>query len=118
MYSVFHFSESCEKWLAGIIVLIILLVILCAILAYFIYHIRRLKSSKTNLENQSKNKNNSKEIYENPDKDKDDGNYEKMEDEQWTYTALKRTGKEDDDHLYAHLNKVNEEHVNQAETGI
>ena len=99
----------------------IFLIILSVSLAYFIYQIRRLKSSKENyLKNKSKDKNNSKDIYENPDKVKEDGNYEQVEDEPSTYKALKRTEKEDedDDHLYSHLNEVNNDNANQKETGI
>ena len=99
------------------IVLAILLVILCVILAYFIYRIRRLKLPKENSENKSKERNNSKDIYENPVKD--DGNYEQVENEQSTYTALNRSRKdENDDHFYAHLNEVHKDYVNQQETGI
>ena len=97
--------------------MIVLLIILCVTLAYFIHQNRQLKSHSSP-ENQSKDRNNSKDIYENPDKVKDDGNYEQVEDEQTMYTALKRTEKEDDDHLYGHLNEVHHKQVNQAETGI
>ena len=116
----FHIGEEDgEKYLAGIIVLAIFVIILLVILAYFIYQIRRLKLSKANPENKSKDRNNSKDIYENPDKIKDDANYEQVENEQSTYTALKRTGKdENDDHLYSHLNEVQKDYVKQKETGI
>ncbi len=43
------------------------------IIAYLIHENRRLKSSKENSENKSKERNNSKDIYENPEKVKDDG---------------------------------------------
>ena len=100
------------------IALIILLIVSCVTLAYFIHQNRRLKSQPSS-DDQSKGRNYSKDIYENPDKVKDDGNYEKMEEEQSTYTALKRPGKEeDDDHLYSHLNEVHNNYMNQAETGI
>ena len=100
-----------EKYLAGIIVLIILQIISCVTLAYFIHQNRRLKSQPSS-DDQSKGRNYS-------DKVKDDGNYEKMEEEQSTYTALKRPGKEeDDDYLYSHLNEVHYNYMNQAETGI
>ena len=116
----FHIvAEDGEKYLAGIIVLAILLVISIAIIAYITYQNRRLKSSKANPENKSKDRNNSKDIYENPDKIQDDANYEQVENEESTYTALKRTGKdENDDHLYSHLNEVHKDYVNQKETGI
>ena len=112
-------AEDGEKYLVGIIVLAILLVISLVIIAYLTYQNRRPKSLKANPEDKSRDRNNSKDIYENPDKIKDDANYEDVESEQSTYTALKRTGKEEnDDHLYAHLNEVNNDYVNQKETGI
>ena len=117
----FHIGaeDAGGKYLVGMIVLAILLVILCVILAYFIYRIRRLKLPKENSENKSKERNNSKDIYENPEKVKDDGNYEQVENEQSTYTALNRSRKdENDDHFYAHLNEVHKDYVNQQETGI
>jgi flagellar basal body-associated protein FliL len=113
-------DDGGDKYLViGIIVLAILLGISFVIIAYFIYQNRRLKSSASNPENKSKDRNNSKDIYENPDKIQDDANYEQVENEQPTYTALKRTGKdENDDHLYSHLNEVHKDYVNQKETGI
>jgi hypothetical protein len=112
-------AEDGENFLVGIMVLGILLVISFAIIAYLIYQNRRPKSLKANPENKSKDRNNSKDIYENPDKIKDDANYEQVENEQSTYTALKKTGKdENDDHLYSHLNEVHKDYVNQKETGI
>ena len=108
-----------ENFLAGIIVLAILLVISFVIIAYLIYQNRRRKSSKANPENKCRDRNNSKDIYENPDKIKDDANYEEVENEESTYTALKRTGKdENDDHLYAHLNEGHKDNMNQKETGF
>jgi hypothetical protein len=99
-------------------VLAILLFISFVIIAYFIYQIRRLKSSKASPENKSKDRNNSKEIDENPG---NDANYEKVENEESTYTALKRPGpgeEENDGHLYAHLNEVHKDNMNQKETGF
>ena len=85
------------------------------IIAYLIHQRLRLKA---NTEDKSKEKDDSKDIYENPDNV--DENYEQVENEQSTYTALKRTGKdENDDHVYCHLNEVhNKNNVNQEETGI
>ena len=41
------------------------------------------------------------------------GNCEQVENEYSTYTALKRTGKdENDDHVYCHLNEVHQNNVN------
>ena len=100
--------------------LAILLVISVVInISYFIYQNRRPKSTKANPENKSRDRNNSKDIYENPDKIQDDANYEQVENEESTYTALKRTGKEEnDEHFYSHLNEVHKDYVNQKETGI
>jgi hypothetical protein len=116
----FHIgAEDGEKYFVGTIVLAILLVISFVIIAYLTYQNRRPKSLKANPENKSKDRNNSKDIYENPDKIQDDANYEQVENEQSTYTALKRTGKEEnDDHLYAHLNEGHKDYVNQKETGF
>jgi hypothetical protein len=60
-------------------------------------------------------------VNQNPDKIQDDANYEHVENEESTYTALKRPspGEEENDvHLYAHLNDVNNDYVNQKETGF
>ena len=95
------------------------LVISFVIIAYFIYQIRRLKSSKANSKNRSKDRNNSEEIDENPGND--DANYEDVENEESTYTALKRPvpgEQENDNHLYAHLDEVHTDYVNQKETGF
>ncbi len=122
--ALFNFHIGAEdaggKYLvAGIIVLAILLVISFVIIAYLIYQNRRLKSSKENPENKDKERNNSQDIHENPETVKDDGNYEQVENEQSTYTALNRSRKdENDDHFYAPLNEVHKDYVNQQETGI
>ena len=112
-------ADDGENFLAGIIVLAALLVISFVIIAYLTYQNRRLKSSKANPENKSRDRNNSKDIYENPDKIQDDANYEQVENEQSTYKGLEKTGEEEnDDHLYSHLNEVHKDYVNQKETGI
>ena len=57
--------------------------------------------------------NNSQDIHDN--RDRDDAIYEQVENEQSTYTALKRPGeRESDVHLYCHPNEVQ----NQKETGF
>ena len=107
--------QTGEEYLAGIIVLAILLVISLAITAYFIYENRRSKSLKENPENKNKEKNYSKDIYENSVKN--DENYEQVE--QSTYTALKKPGeRNDDNHVYCHLNEVQKDKANQKETGF
>ena len=86
----FHIgAEVGEKHLALIISIVsaIFVIILLAIIAYFIYQNRRLKSSKANPENKSKDRNNSQDIYENPDDDV--ANYEQVENEQSTYMYWK-----------------------------
>ena len=100
-------AEDGKIYFAGIIVLTILLVISFVIIAYVICQNRRLKSSKANLENKSKERNLSTVIEKNPSNN-GDGNYEQVEDEQSTYTALNRGAKEEnDDHLYTHLKMNN-----------
>ena len=85
--------------------------------AYFIYQNRRLKSLKETSENNSNERNDSKDMYENPVKDEE--NYEKVENEQSSYTALKKPGeRDDDDHVYCHLDEVQKDNPNQQETGI
>ena len=69
------------------------------------------------MRNLEKTKDSSKDIYENPDKN-DVGNYEQVENEQSTYTALKRSENDQDNHVYSHLNEVPTNYENQVETGI
>ena len=108
---------NCENNFAGVIALAILVGILFATVAYLIYQNRRLKSLKENLESKSNERNFSNDIYENPVKD--DESYEKVENEPSTYTALKRTEKEDkSDHAYCDLNQAQKDYMNQKETGI
>ena len=112
--TVFTFHVG-QEYLAGVIVLAILLTVALVIIAYFVYQNRRLKSLKANPEKKSKERNDSKDINENSDKD--DENYEQVE--QSTYTALKKPGERDDDnHVYCHLNQVQKNNANQKETGI
>ena len=61
--------------------------------------------------------NNSRRIYDIPVST----NYEQVDDEKSTYTALKRPGpgEVNDDHLYGHLNQVGQNiYANQRETGF
>ena len=97
--------------------MVILLIISFLIIAYFVYQVRRLKMFIANPESKSKIKDNSNNIYENPGNV--DGNYVVQEEnEQSTYTALKRPGKdENDDHVYCGLNEVHKDNLNQKETG-
>ena len=45
-------------------------------------------------------------------------NYQNVENEEATYTALNRTREDDKDHVYCHLNMVQQENMNEAETVI
>ena len=110
-------EEECENNFVGIIVLAILVAILLAIVAYLICKIHRFKSLKGNLANKSKEGNDLKHVYEIPVTN--DQNYEQVGNEQSTYTALKKRGeRDDDDHVYSHLNEVDKGYANQEETGI
>ncbi|XP_028416861.1 uncharacterized protein LOC114541076 [Dendronephthya gigantea] len=110
-------EEDCAgNHLVGIIVLAILLVISVVINAYLIYRFHPLKSSHIT-KNMENNKDSPKGVYENPDKD-DVNNYEQVENIQAAYTALQRSGKDDNDNqAYAYLNEVPKD-KSQAETGI
>ena len=71
------------------------------IIAYFVYQNRQLKTSKTNTSNKNKERDNSNDMY-----DDVRGN------EQSTFTALQRSGKDEtDDHVY----EVPHDYVNQME---
>ena len=95
--------------LVGIIILAILVVILMAILSYLIYKIHQLKSLQAS---KSKESNDSKHVYEIPVTN--DQNYKQVENEQSKYTAVKKPGeRDDDDHVYSHLNEVDKGYVNQ-----
>ena len=91
------------------------IIILLITIAYLIY---RLKTSK---ENESMERDNAQNIYENPG-NTDENYVVQEENEQSTYIALNRSGKdENDDHVYCHLNEVpnrNLDYVNQEENGI
>ena len=110
-------EEECENNFVGIIVLGILVPVLLAIVTYLICKIHQFKTLKGNLANKSKEGNDLKHVYEIPATS--DQNYEQVGNEQSTYTALKKPGeRDDDDHVYSHLNEVNKECMNQKETGI
>jgi uncharacterized membrane protein len=112
-------DDGSEIYLVGIIILAILLIILVFILTYFICQNRRLKS-KANLENKSQSRNISDDTYHYADKD--DGSLYQDEDvknEQPTYTALERPGDEENaDHIYSQLNEVQNDYVQEEETGM
>ena len=94
----------------------VLLVISLSFNAYLIYRVR-LKSSGTEANSAKNNKDSSKDIYENPHEDNVDS-YEQVENEQSMYTALKRPGKDEDDHVNSHLNERPQHYENRQETGL
>ena len=97
-----------ENNFVGIIVVAILVAILIAIVVHLICKIYRLKSL---LVNKSRQSNDLKHVYE--ILVTNDQNYEQVENEQSTYTALKKPGERDDDHVYSHLNEVDKDYANQ-----
>ena len=110
----FYFLADGEKYLVGMVVMAVLLVISLAIIAYFVCQNRRLKLLKENQENKS-NEGYSEDDHEIPVED--EGNYEDVESEQSTYTALKKPGeRDDDDHVYSNLNEVEKDYVNLEES--
>ncbi len=92
----------------------ILLVVSLVIIAYFVYQ-TRLKSQSTEAKQETTNdENNSRHIYDTPVT-----NNEQANNEQSTYTALKRPAPSevDDGHVYGHLNQVPQNvDENQGET--
>jgi hypothetical protein len=96
----------------------IIIAILLVLVVYFVYKTRTLKAA-LNREGITGSKGPrsvtmTDGIYEQPDNTTgktDNENYEEVGDA--TYTALNRTGKEDEDHLYSHLNEMQEN-----ETGV
>ena len=105
-----------EKYLAAIIVLVILLVISCAVIVCLFYQTRvKLPSTESKPET-TNDETNSRNIYDVPL-----NNYENVEDDHSTYTALKRPALREtgDDHVYGHLNQVIKNvPKNQGETGF
>ncbi len=108
-----------EKYLIGmigIIVFAVLLVISLVITTYFVCRTRP-KSPDTEAKPETNNdETNPRHIYDIPDT-----NNEQVDDEQSTYTALKRPapGEEGDGHVYAHLNQVLQNvFESQGETGM
>ena len=98
------------------IVLAILLLITFVIIAYFVYENRRKQSPVTEVkqENKSNDESNQTDIDENPI-----DYYIQPENEQSTYTDLTQPRKrEDEGHVYGHLNQVPHIYTNSEETGI
>jgi hypothetical protein len=96
----------------------IIIAILLVLVVYFAYKTRTLKAALnrkgTTGSKGPRNVTMTDGIYEQPDNTTgktDNENYEEVGDA--TYTALNRTGKEDEDHFYSHLNEMQEN-----ETGV
>ena len=114
-------NKSSKENLIAIIVLAILLVISLVFLVYFICQNRRQKSLNKQENVDHKHDTNNSKVFNDNSINTDDGVYEQVElnDEQSTYTALKRSGNEEtDDKLYTHLVKEPQDYVNQEETGM
>ena len=91
------------------------MVISCVVNVYFIYQ-TRIKSQKTDGKPETNDEINSRN---NQDIPLDNNDYENVEDDHSTYTALKRPGpgEPSDDHIYASLNQAaNNFEKNQGET--
>ena len=103
----------------------IIMAILLVIIGYFFYQNRTLKKTSSNLpitHEVSKNATRNDGIYEQPldvlGRREIDTIYECVEDDGATYTALDRTGKDNEDHVYCHLNLTQQRNMNDTETGI
>ena len=108
-------DDGSKNYLVGmtVAILVVILGVIIALL-YFICQKRRRKSSSTKANVEKTNEvSNPQYIYD------DVGNYEQVDDEQSTYTALNKPGEVIDDHLYAHLNEVTQNmYADQKETGF
>ena len=102
-------SKGSEGNLTGIIILAILLVILLIVVVYLVYRLNT-SSATTKLKSRTKSGNNSRDVYDLPEKskpNKDDAhNYEEVGNvaEQTNYSSLNKSAREDDNNLYCHLN--------------
>ena len=107
-------TDGSKKYLIGMTVAILVVILVVIIALYFNCQNRRRKSSSTaaNVE-KTNDVSNPQYIYD------DVGNYEQVDDEQSTYTAINKPGEVIDDHLYAHLNEVTQNmYADQKETGF
>ena len=108
-----------------IIVMAIIMAILLVIIGYFVYQTRTLKKTISKLPityEGSKNATKNDGIYEQPlevlSRRENETRYEYVEDDGATYTALDGTGKDNEDHVYCHLNLTQQGNMNESETGI
>ncbi|CAB3984636.1 Receptor-type tyrosine- phosphatase delta [Paramuricea clavata] len=111
-------DKDSEDWklLIGIIVFPILVTILLILIVYFVYQNRTLKRSIASIILRNKETTNATKndvVYDHPfdtrgDRD-DEMTYDDVRVDDPTYTALNyRTGNEDEDHTYSHLNEMQE----------
>jgi FtsZ-interacting cell division protein ZipA len=107
-------DDGSKNYLIGMTVAILVVILVVIIALYFICQNRRRKSSSTEANVEKTNEvSDPKYIYDDVD------NYEQVQDEQSTYTALNKPGEVIDDHLYAHLNEVTQNmYADQKETGF
>ncbi len=92
----------------------IILAILLVFVVYFVYQNRARKAASnakaTADHKATRNTTMADVTYEQPEnitgKTDNEMNYEHIDNHDATYTALDRTGKDDDDHFYSHLNEM------------
>ncbi|XP_028405442.1 uncharacterized protein LOC114528043 [Dendronephthya gigantea] len=110
-------EENTKVNLVGITVLAVLLTISLIVHACFAHQYRRLKlaSANASLENENKDRNS----QDCKNREKNDENYEPVVVGASPYTVPEITGDgEYDDHVYSHLNEVQNDYENQKETGM
>jgi flagellar basal body-associated protein FliL len=107
-------DDGSKNYLIGMTVAILVVILGVIIALYFNCQKRRPKSSSTEANAEKTN-----EVIDPQYIDDDGGNYEQVDDEQSTYTALNRRGEVSDDHLYAHLYEITQNmRADQKETGF
>ncbi len=110
-------SEDDKGYLISIIIMAILLAFLLVIVVYLVHKIRGLLNAKETLGNQETR--NTKMMdgicvrQENTQGSLDDGdmNYDDVRTDDATYTALNRTGEDDENHIYSQLNEMQETEI-------
>ena len=91
------------------------MIILCIVIAYLVHRIRVKPPIAEEKQTRTMDENGLRNIYD------VDSNYEEIDDDHSTYTALQRPapGESSEDHVYAHLNQaLNNIQKNQRETGF
>ena len=105
-------DDGSKKYLVRMIVAMLVVILVVIVALYFICQNlrRKLSSTEANVE-KTNDGSNPQYIYGHV------GNYEQVNDEQSTYTCLKKPGEVIDDHLCAHLNEVAQNiYADQKET--